>query len=396
MQPTRLDNSILFDDVLAVALELSGKAWKIACHDGKRERPTVQTVNSSNAEVRLQQTVNEIEKTKSRWGLPHDLRTVVLYEAGQDGFWIERALSQRGFEVLICDPASIPVERHARRAKTDRLDAIMLVCCLRAWLRGERDRMHVVHVPDSQDENQRQLIRERGQLQKELTQHRDRIRKLLRTVGCWQSVEGKVAERFARGEYKCHDGTPLPSLLQARLVRECERLTLAQQQFDTLERQLIEQLPAPVQQRIAKLERLRAVGPVGATRLVLELFWRYFDNRRQVGSCVGLVPQPYDSGDSRADQGISKKGNRRVRSLLVEMSWLWLRYQPNSSIALWFNRRTQGSTKNKRSRRIAIVAVARRLVIAFWRYLEHGVIPEGAQLKPALRMPSKTMKEAAI
>ncbi|MGF6789760.1 transposase [Paraburkholderia sp. 35.1] len=138
-----------------------------------------------------------------------------------------------------------------------------------------------------------------------------------------------------------------------------------------------------MRERIDHLTRLKGVGQIGASRLVLELFWRQFDNRRQVGSCTGLVPQPYDSGDSHTDQGISKQGNRRVRSLLVEMAWYWLRYQPGSPLAQWFRHRTEGTGANRRARRIAIVAVARRLVILLWRYLEHGVIPQGVQMKPS-------------
>jgi transposase len=164
-------------------------------------------------------------------------------------------------------------------------------------------------------------------------------------------------------------------------MREAERLELARAQLALLEKTLFHQLPEPVQRCIAALARLRAVGWVGAMRLVLELFWRDFTNRRQVGACVGLVPQPYDSGDSHTDQGISKQGNRRVRALLIEMAWMWLRFQPRSQLARWFARRTAGS--GKRGRRIAIVAVARRLAIALWRYLRDGVIPPGAQLKTA-------------
>jgi transposase len=389
MQPTRTDHFTAAEEVLAVALELSNGAWKIALHDGKREKPAIQTVSDKAAARRLDEAAQEIEKIKTKWGLAPGVRTVVLYEAGQDGFWIQRALSKRGYEVLICDPASIPVERHARRAKTDRLDAIKLVLCLRAWLRGEFDRMHVNRVPSIEAEAQRHLARDRGELQKEAMQHRDRIRKLLRTVGCWQSVEGDVATRMDKGEFRCHDGAALPPELQARLSRECRRLTLAEQQFAALEKDLFKQLPKPVQKRITDLERLKAVGPVGATRLVLELFWRSFENRRQVGACVGLAPQPYDSGESRIDQGISKQGNRRVRSLLIEMAWLWLRYQPGSAMARWFAQRTQGNGQNKRGKRIAIVAVARRLVIALWRYLEQGVIPEGAILKTTSNCAAK-------
>lgn len=379
MQPTRTDDFIPAKEVLAVALELSSGAWKMALHDGNREKPAIQTVSNKSPTGRLNEALLEIEKIKTKWGLAADVRTVVLYEAGQDGFWIQRALSKYNIEALICDPASIPVERQARRAKTDRLDAIKLVLCLRAWLRGEYDRMHVIKVPSVDAEAQRQLARDRGELQKEALQHRDRIRKLLRTIGCWQSVDGDIATRLKKGEIRCHDNEALSPQLYERLSRECERLNLAERQLKALETNLLGQLTETSRQRIADLQRLKAVGPVGATRLVLELFWRQFNNRRQVGSCVGLVPQPYDSGESRVDQGISKQGNRRVRSLLIEMAWLWLRYQPDSAMARWYMQRTQG--QNKRGKRIAIVAVARRLAIALWRYLEDGVMPEGAVFK---------------
>ncbi len=274
------------------------------------------------------------------------------------------------------------MQRHKRRAKTDRLDAIKLVINLRAWLRGERDRMHVVHVPSAQDEASRHLMRERGQLQKEVLQHLDRMRKLLATLGCWEDVAHRAfAERLARDEVRCHDGTPLPPELRERLLRECERRASAAQQLAVLEKTRQASVPAPARARSNALARLKGIGEVGASRLALELFWREFSNRRQVGACVGLVPQPYDSGESQTDQGISRQGNRRVRALLVEMAWTWLRYQPGSALTQWFNRRTQGTRPNRRARRIAIVAVARRLAIALWRYLKDGVIPEGAQMK---------------
>src|SRR5882762_1679816 len=299
--------------VLAVSLELAAAKWKVALHDGRREQPAVHTVAQPQAAARLQAVLDLIEQQRLKWSLPAGVRLVVSYEAGQDAFWICRALQARGIECYVVDPASIPVERHKRRAKTDRLDAIKLVINLRAWLRGERDRMHVVHVPSPQDEASRQLMRDRGELQK---------------------------------------------------ARQAS-------------------LPAPARKRCDDLARLKGIGEVGASRLALELFWREFSNRRQVGACVGLVPQPYDSGESHTDQGISRQGNRRVRALLVEMAWCWLRYQPDSALTQWFNQRTQGTATNRRARRIAIVAVARRLAIALWRYLKDGVIPDGAQLKPA-------------
>jgi len=351
-------------------------------HDGRRDRPAVHAAKQEGASDRLGEVVRLIKEIKDRWKLGEAARVVVIYEAGQDGFWIWRALCALGYEVVVVDPASIPVERHARRAKTDRLDAIRLVMSLLAWLRGERDRMQVIRVPSPEAEAQRHWVRSRGQVQKEIGQHRDRMRKLLRTVGCWDEVKGDFAARLERGQVRCHDGSALPEALRQRLAQECQRLALAEAQLQSVEATLAQALAPEVQQRVTQLTQLKGVGPVGARRLVLELFWREFDNRRQVGACVGLVPQPYDSGQSRVDQGISKQGNRRVRALLIEMAWLWLRYQPESALAKWFSRRA-GEGPNKRGRRIAIVAVARRLVIALWRYLKEGEIPAGAALKAA-------------
>lgn len=381
MEPTQEKHFTPSEELLAVSLELSKNSWKIALHDGRRDKPAVRTVAGEQASKRLDEAAAVIESTKKKWGLPVKTRVVVIYEAGQDGFWIQRALQALGYEVLIVDPASIPVERRARRAKTDRLDAIKLVVSLLGWLRGECDRMHVIRVPTAEAEAQRHLARDRGELQKEIGQHRDRMRKLLRTVGCWDSVEGKFAERLEQGEVCSQDGHPLSAQLKARLERECARMALVEKQLAELEESLVEELPEAVRGRIEQLMQLKAIGRVGALRLVLELYWRDFDNRRQVGSCVGLAPQPYDSGESRVDQGISKQGNRRVRALLIEMAWFWLRYQPDSALAKWFVGRTQGSGTNKRGKRIAIVAVARRLAIALWRYLKDGEIPAGAVLK---------------
>ena len=380
MKPARINYFTPAELILAVSLELASAKWKIALHDGQRENATIRTVDAAEPARRLQEVLAEIARIKAKWELPEGVRVVVLFEAGQDGFWIARALEGFGVEALICDPASLQVARHARRAKTDRLDAIALVSALRVWLGGKRDAMRIIRIPSPEAEAQRHLPRDRGELQKESMQHRDRIRKLLRTVGCWDEVCGSFAQRLAQDQVRCYDGSPLPRYLQERLQRECERMALVEQQFDALDKNLVKQLPQPTQERVKKLQRLRAIGEVGSERLVLELFWRNFKNRRQVGAAVGLAPQPYASGNSEADQGISKQGNRRVRSLLIEMGWFWLRYQPDSAISRWFADRT-GTSKSKRGRRIAIVAVARRLVIALWRYLEYDVIPEGARLK---------------
>lgn len=381
MLSTLKKDSTREEGLLAVALELSQKCWKLAFQDGRHEKPSIHNARDETPSLRLTEVVGFISKQKEKWDLAADCRVVLMYEAGQDGFWLYRALKKRGYEALVIDPASIPVERQSRRKKTDRLDAIKLVNSLLAYLRGERDRMHPVRVPEETAEAQRQLVRERGTLQQEIQQHRDRMRKLLRTVGCWDRAGSDFAKRLSEGKLSCHDGAALPAQLQQRLMSECERIALAEKQMDALEAKLKDQLPIAVQERLFHLQKLKGVGEVGATRLVLELFWRQFRNRREVGSCVGLVPQPYDSGESHVDQGISKQGNRRVRALLIEMAWMWLRHQPESAISRWFAQRTCGAVANKRGKRIAIVAVARRLVIALWRYVEEGTVPEGARFK---------------
>lgn len=378
MRPTQRPNR---NSCLDVSLELAGKAWKIALTDGCQPNPALSKVDAEHLGARLETLVDCLQQFKSKWGLASDCRVALIYEAGQDGFWIARALQARGVEVFVVDAASIPVPRQARRRKTDRLDALKLLEMLRRWLRGERSEVRMVHIPGEEAEAQRLLARERGLLQKEVEQHRDRTRKLLRLHGCVEEMDDGFAERLAAGQVRRADGRPLPEELWDWLMRECERLDLVGRQRATLEKTLLHQLPEAVQRTVATLARLSGIGWVGAMRLVLELFWRQFENRRQVGSCVGLVPQPYDSGDSHVDQGISKQGNRRVRALLIEMAWMWLRYQPASDLAQWFAKRTAGD--NKRGKRIAIVAVARRLAIALWRYLRDGIIPAGAQMKAA-------------
>ena len=378
MRPTQLVDT---KPVLNGSLELADKAWKVAVTDCRRPNPAVFVVDATKPLERLHQLLERLQNFKAKWGLPADCRITLLYEAGQDGFWIARALQDLGLRVLVIDAASIKVPQHKKRAKTDRLDALKLLQELLAWLRSENRELRVLHIPTEQQEQSRRLSRERGLLQKEILQHRDRTRKLLRTVGCWEHIDSHFAERLVAGEVRCADGRPIPEELWQGLLRECERLDLVKAQFRAQQRTLMQQLPDSMQRCIAQLAQLRGIGWVGATRLVLELFWRDFANRRQVGACVGLVPQPYDSGNSHSDQGISKQGNRRVRSLLIELAWKWLDYQPDSALAQWFARRTNGA--NKRGRRIMIVALARRLAIDLWRWLHEGIVPAAAKLKKA-------------
>lgn len=370
--------------VLAVSLELSTGSWKVAFHDGRCSSARVVACSAEDISARLSELITAITQVRRRWSLSESTPVLVGYEAGQDGFWLARKLESLGLAVVIMDPASIPVERHARRRKTDRLDAIQLVMLLRRWLLGERGAFAQVRVPSQEDEDQRSLRRERNQLLKERNQHRDRIRKLLRTQGCWvKAVDAKLGEQLLTGTVCDGDGQALGPVLLKRLQREWQRLEQVAEQIQELE-QSIEQahvLNDRVRQQVKQLTRLRGVGAWSAMPMSTELFWREFNNRREVGACVGLVGQPYDSGDSRKDQGISKRGNRHLRAVLIELAWMWLRYQPDSELSAWFQQRTQG--QGKRARRVMIVALARKLVIALWRYLEHGEIPAGARLKAA-------------
>ena len=376
MQPAQHLNGTA---ALTLSIELAGAAWKAAVSDGRRLNPTILKFSAQLRWTRLEDLLAHVQVLKRQWGLPAGASVAVIFEAGQDGFWIARALQAKGVQVFVVDAASIPVARQARRCKTDRLDALKLLQVLHAWLRGERGEVHMVRIPSEEAEANRLLSRKRGLLQKEVSQHRDRIRKLLLLHGCGDPVDDSFPERLIAGKVRRADGRPLPQQLWDWLMLEWERLDLAHRQLAAMEKTLLQQLPDSVQRCIAALARLKGVGWVGAMRLVLELFWRDFTNRRQIGACVGLVAQPYDSGQSHTDQGISKQGIGRVRALLIEMAWMWLRYQPGSELAKWFARRTAGA--NKRGKRVAIVAVARRLAIALWQYLRQGVLPAGAQLK---------------
>lgn len=367
--------------VLAIALELAGNSWKMALDDGRRSSPRIKRCDADRAADRLFEVREVIEHCRADGGLSDAVRIVVGYEAGQDGFWLARALEEAGYEAVVIDPASIPVERHRRRRKTDRLDAIRLVVALRRWLRGERDAMRAVRIPSVAQEDQRWLSRQRKQLHKERNQHRDRIRKWLRTQGCWDAVGSDFGRRLAKGEVRDWRGEKLDAGLVVCLEHEWRRLEAVEAQLRACEAEALDHLTPSARARVEQLQRLKAVGPHSAMPLVVELYWRDFRNRREVGSCAGLVCQPYDSGESRIDQGISKQGRSSVRTVLVELAWMWLRYQPDSELSRWFARRTAG--QGKRVRRVMIVALARKLAIALWRYLETGEIPAGARLKVA-------------
>ena len=295
-----------------------------------------------------------------------------------DVWWLHRWLRAQGIHNIVVDSSSIEVNRRARRAKSDRLDGDKLVQMLMRYHGGERRLWSVLHEPTVQHEDERRLHRELERLAKERNAHTNRIAALL-------VLHNLRPPKIAGSEWtvwwQAH-ADEVPAALREEIQRECERLALVKRQIGRLEWQRHQQVTRSGQPQILQLMRLHAIGECSAWLLVKEVFaWRRFGNRRELGACLGLVPTPYSSGDSHIEQGISKAGNKRARRLLIELAWIWLRLQPDSALTQWFNRRF--ATGGKRMRRIGIVALARRLAVALWRYLEHGEIPAGAALKPA-------------
>ena len=360
--------------VLYMAMELSNKRWKLGFSNGERQRQVSIEAGDWNG------LNDQITRAREKLGLPSDCRMVSCYEAGRDGFWIHRALVDQGIENRVIDSASIEVNRRKRRAKSDRVDVKAMLRLLQRYCGGERC-LSVVRVPTVEAEDHRRLHRERERLLKERGAHSARMKSLLVAHGIRLQLDGGflVQLEAARGGL----GYALGADLKAELIREHERYRLVDEQIRGLEQEQKARAEAGVDEamlQVKGLMQLKGVGWQSSWLLVMEFFaWRAFRNQRQVGACAGLTPTPYSSGDSEREQGISKAGNRRVRTLMIELSWLWLRYQPGSALSQWFQRRFAGG--GKRMRRIGIVALARKLLIALWRYVTDGVIPEGAVLK---------------
>lgn len=354
-----------------MAFELGDKSWKLSLGDGARG-PSRYTVGAGDTAAVLECMV----KTRTRCGLAPGARVRSCYEAGRDGFWLHRWLNAQGIDNVVVDSASIDVNRRARRTKTDRLDADKLLGMLMRYAAGERRVWSVVRVPTPEQEDARRAHRELERLVEERTGHINRIRGLLVLYNLRvKQVSGRRWQHW----WASHEGELLPGV-RAEIARESERLSLVQAQMHTIEDQQRQAVEAAGEPQVARLMQLGAIGMRSAWVLVKELFgWRDFRNRREVAGCLGLTPTPYDSGQSEVEQGISKAGNRRVRALLVELAWCWLRHQPASALSRWFTKRFADG--GKRMRRIGIVALARPLAIALWRYLQDGLIPQGARLK---------------
>src|SRR5262245_436677 len=363
---------------LYLAFDLGWTSWDLAFTTAMAQKPRLRTIPARD----LDGLRREIRRAKQRFDLPDDAPVLSCYEAGRDGFWLHRYLDREAIDNLVVDAASIEVNRRARRAKSDALDVGKLLTMLIRYHGGEHKLWSVVRVPTPEDEDRRQPHREFMAVKGERTEHSNRIKGLLANLGLDVVVDGHLPEHL--GRLRRWDGTPVPAELTARVLREFERWTLADRQARELEnaqRRAFRDDATAAVEKLRLLLDLKAIGPMSATLFVREFFgWREIKDRRELASLAGSCPTPYASGDSRREQGISKAGNRRLRRMAVEIAWGWLRWQPESALSLWYQRRFgQG---NARARKVGIVALARKLLIALWRYLETGEVPEGAEFTP--------------
>ena len=376
----RIDLGAIF-----VSLELSRSTWLVtSLSPGGREKMSKHAVGGGDVAGLLTRFRLLQDKAQARTGKLYPI--VVIQEAGLDGFWIHRALEVNGIESHVVDPASIAVSRRHRRAKTDKIDGEALVRTLLAYKRGEARVCAMVTVPSPEDEDRRRICRERKVLVAERVEHGNRIKGLLfaQGIGDYEPLRRNRRERLE--ELRTGDGRPLPPLLKAQIGRELDRLDLLSGQIKAVEqvRDALVATDKKTQSRptpAAMLLDIRGIGPEFAAILWSEGLFRHFDNRRQVAAYAGLAPSPWQSGSVDREQGVSKAGNPRLRTTLVQLSWLWLRHQPKSALALWFEERVKRT--GGRFRRSAIVALARKLLVALWKYVTAGVVIEGAVLKNA-------------
>ena len=376
--PTTQDYAMVY-----VVFELSKSKWKLGVMIAGSQKMSRFTIAGGDLPALSARLAAAREKA-GRGG--KEVRIVSCYEAGFDGHWLHRWLTDQGVTNYVIDAASIAVDRRARSAKTDRIDLERMLRTLLAYLRKEPRVCSMIHVPTVEEEDRKRRNRERDRLLKERTAHTNRIKGLLHAHGVRDAMPLKSDFIKSLDQARTGDGRELSPRLKDEIVREHERLRLLSQHIAAIEAESrAEQraaAPGTAEARVVQLAQLKAIGPVGGQGLVNEVFYRDFDNRRQVGSYIGLAGTPFNSGDRERDQGISKAGNHRARKLAIELAWLWIRHQPESDLTRWFHKRV-GDTKG-RVRRIAIVAVARKLMVALWRYLQTGVVPTGAVLHPSL------------
>jgi len=363
--------------MLFVAFELSEKTWKLGFTTGHGQKPRERTVTARHHE----HVLDEIAQAKRRLGLPATAPVVSCYEAGREGFWLHRFLQAHGITNQVVDSSAIEVNRRRRRAKSDGLDVRKLLSMLMRYAQGERHVWQVVKVPAVEAEDQRPLHRDLETLKQERASTMTRIEGLLSSQGLRVTSLTKLPEQLEA--LRLWDGSPIPPGLRRRVLRVYAHYTFLSEQIAAVEaerRALLQTSQEASIEKVRQLMHLRGIGINGAWLLVMEFFgWRAFKNRREVGGLAGFTPTPYQSGESAREQGITKAGNRHVRWMTTELAWSWLRFQPDSALSVWFRTRFGGG--GKRLRRIGMVAVARKLLIALWRFLETGVLPEGAGLK---------------
>ena len=370
------------DTTLFASLELSKSKWVVTINSPGSEKFSRHLVEGGDGAGLIDLLSRLRAKAEQRSGAP--VKAVVIQEAGLDGFWIHRLLIANGIESHVVDAASIAIPRRHRRAKTDSIDGETLLRTLMAWARGERRVCAMVRAPSPEDEDRRRLTRERGTLLKERIQHTNRIKGLLSCQGV-RGYNPLRRDRFERLEaLRTGDGRELPPMLKAEIRRELDRLAQVTTQLAAVERARDALVRTEAEERnnpADLLLKLKGIGPEFASLLWLEALFRSFGNRRQLAAYGGLAPSPWQSGSIEREQGISKSGNRRLRKTMIELAWLWLRHQPDSALSRWFRARV-GAAKG-RVRRIGIVALARKLLVALWRFVTQGVVPEGAVFKAA-------------
>ena len=381
-EPTAIRTNL---GAIFVSLELSRSIWLItSVSPGGGEKMSKRSVSAGDIAALLTRFSELGKKAFAQTGKSFPI--IVIQEAGLDGFWIHRALQREGIESYVVDAASIATSRRRRRAKTDRIDGEALVRALLAYKRGEPRVCAMVRAPTPEDEDSRRVCRERKTLTVERIQHINRIKGLLFSQGVSGYEPLRRDRRQRLDEVKTGDGRPLPPHLKAQISRELDRLELLIEQIKVVEAERdvlfvpttkTEHAPAPR----TMLIDLRGIGPEFAAVLWSEGLHRSFANRKQVASYAGLAPTPWQSGSVAHEQGVSKAGNPRLRTTMIQLAWLWLRHQPDSALARWFHARVKRN--GGRLRKTTIVALARKLLVALWKYVTAGVVIEGAIVKRA-------------
>ena len=370
------------ENIIRIAIELSASSWLIAARLPGADKSRLYRIEGGDTAALLA-LIGGL-RSRAATKLRQTVDVVCCFEAGRDGFWLHRWLTAHGVVAYVLEPTSILVNRRARRAKTDRLDAEGMLRVLTAWQAGDKQVCSMVRVPTSEEEDAKRPHREREHLVRERQRIENRMEALLFTQGIRGRPSLRSWERDM-DQLRTGDGRAVPPLLQAELNRLRRHLVLIRDLIREVEAERTEAQVAALDDamtgKVMALQRIRGIGANFAAVLVREVFYRSFANRRQLGSYVGIAPMPYQSGGMDRDRSISRAGNPRARTTLIQLAWLWLRYQPDSALTKWFRERV--GVLQGRTRRIAIVAMARKLLIALWRYVETGVMLDGVQLSPA-------------